>query len=193
MSVRYTLLGLLAQQSRYGYELRAAFISLAGGEEAWEVKPAQIYTTLNRMLESGLVDKSTPEDTSSDEKGVYSITASGQKELAQWLDEGSLDDPQQDAFFLKLMLSLELPDVDPTRLIQTQRSALYQELHRITTVRTKLDPHTELARILLMDKATMHLEADLRWLDIIEARLEEVKSQPVPHPEMRPRGRPTKN
>jgi hypothetical protein len=70
---------------------------------------------------------------------------------------------------------------------------LYQELHRITTVRTKLDPHTELARILLMDKATMHLEADLRWLDIIEARLEEVKSQPVPHPEMRPRGRPTKN
>ena len=49
MSVRYALLGLLKQQPRYGYELRAAFIALAGGVEAWEVKPAQIYTTLNRM------------------------------------------------------------------------------------------------------------------------------------------------
>jgi DNA-binding PadR family transcriptional regulator len=189
MSVRHTLLGLLAKEPRYGYELRASFMALAGGEAAWEVKPAQIYTTLNRMAEAGLITRSSP-DGGSDEKVVYQIAAAGQTELEKWLGEGSLSDPQQDAFFLKLMLSLELPGVDAARLIQTQRAALYQELHRITEVRTGLDPHTELARILLMDKAIMHLEADLRWLDMIESRLDEVKKQPVPRPELRPRGRP---
>jgi DNA-binding PadR family transcriptional regulator len=193
MSVRYTLLGLLTQQPRYGYELRAAFIALAGGADAWEVKPAQIYTTLNRMTESGLVDKSSPEEDGRDEKVVFSITDSGRIELAHWLSQGSLDDPQQDEFFLKLMLSLELPNVDGSHLIQTQRSALFQELHRVTTLRTHLDPRTELARILLMDKAIMHLEADLRWLDMIESRLDEVQKQPLPRPEMHPRGRPQKH
>ncbi|MPM35721.1 hypothetical protein SDC9_82314 [bioreactor metagenome] len=193
MSVRHTLLGLLAKKPQYGYELRAAFMALAGGEDAWEVKPAQIYTTLNRLADAGLIERSTIEGDSNDEKVVFSITQSGRSELDAWLGSGSLDDPQQDAFFLKLMLSLELPEVDATRLIQTQRSALYMELHRITTVRTHLDPKTELARILLMDKAIMHLEADLRWLDMIEARLEEVQRQPIPRPELRPRGRPHKS
>lgn len=192
MSVRYSLLGLLAQQPRYGYELRAAFMALAGGAEAWEVKPAQIYTTLNRMVESGLVERSAVVDDGSEDKVIYTLTPSGRSELQTWLKEGSLDDPQQDAFFLKLMLSLELPDVDPSRLIQTQRSTLYQELHRITTLRTRLNPQQELARILLMDKAIMHLEADLRWLDMIESRLDEVQKQPYPRPELRHRGRPAK-
>ncbi len=38
----------------------------------------------------------------------------------------------------------------------------------------------------------MHLEADLRWLEMIEARLDEVKRQPLPEPEVKLRGRPPK-
>jgi DNA-binding PadR family transcriptional regulator len=192
MSVRHTILGLLAKTPQYGYELRAAFMALAGGEEAWEVKPAQVYTTLNRLVDGGYIERTRTEGEPNDEKVFFSITQSGRDELDAWLGSGSLDDPQQDAFFLKLMLSLELPDVDANHLIQTQRSALYKELHRITTLRAKLDPKIELARILLLDKAIMHFEADLRWLDMIEARLEEVQNQPIPRPELRPRGRPNK-
>jgi hypothetical protein len=49
-----------------------------------------------------------------------------------------------------------------------------------------------MAQILLMDKSIMHLEADLRWLDIAEMRLEVVQNQPFPEPEIKPRGRPKK-
>ena len=38
----------------------------------------------------------------------------------------------------------------------------------------------------------MHLEADLRWLDMVEGRLDEITRQPLPGPEARPRGRPKK-
>ena len=55
MSVRNAILGLLAQKPRHGYELHAAFSAVVG-EATWDVKPAQIYTTLERLEESGLVE-----------------------------------------------------------------------------------------------------------------------------------------
>jgi hypothetical protein len=69
---------------------------------------------------------------------------------------------------------------------------LYRELHQATARRAETDPEHELALILLLDKTVMHLEADLRWLDMLESRLDEVRSQPVPQPDLRPRGRPKK-
>lgn len=59
MSVRYAILGLLAQRPRHGYELRAAFEVVVGGDANWEVKPAQIYTTLERLEEAGLVERTS--------------------------------------------------------------------------------------------------------------------------------------
>ena len=189
MSVRHTLLGLLARQPQYGYELRAAFTALAGGRENWDVTPAQVYTTLNRMLESDLVSATDAPPTAA-EKRVFSITSAGRDELERWLRADIRPAHQQDTFYLKLMLSRDLDFVDTGELIRIQRAGLYRDLHRATTRRSKLDPRSDLARIFLLDKAIMHLEADLRWLDMIEARLEEVYRQPAPEPDLRPRGRP---
>jgi hypothetical protein len=90
------------------------------------------------------------------------------------------------------MIGLASGAADPYRLIQTQRAYLFRELHDITEQRRHVDPSRELAMIFLLDKAVMHLEADLRWLDMIEARLDEIKRQPLPEPESKPRGRPRK-
>ncbi len=191
MSVRYALLGLLSQQPRHGYELGTAFESLVGGKEIWEVKPAQIYTTLVRLAESGLVVVEAVEKEGGPEKRIYAVTEAGRAELQSWFDSGVLDDHQRDEVFVKLMLSLAGVG-DPTHVLQVQRMTLYRELHQVTAHRQQANPKAELAYILLLDKAVMHLEADLRWLDMIEARLEEVKRQPPPSPEPKPRGRPKK-
>lgn len=192
MSVRNAILGLLAQRPRYGYELLAAFKALVGGEEVWEVKPAQIYTTLTRLEESGLVRQESPGHSGSLDKRTYSLTPLGRMELEQWFATGVADDHQRDEFFVKLMVSLGMPETNPYQVIQAQRNRLYQVLHDLTFRRNQADARSELAQIFLLDKAIMHLEADLRWLDLIEARMDDIRRQPLPEPQIKPRGRPRK-
>lgn len=192
MSVRNAILGLLAQQPRHGYELRAAFEALVGGEDIWEVKPAQVYSTLARLKESGLVWRDGVEQDGGPEKLIYSLTPSGHDELAQWYATGVAGEHERDEFFVKLMLSLFDRQVDPYAVIRAQRNRLYQDLHALTTRRNGSDSRVELAQIFLLDKSIMHLEADLRWLDLIEARLDDIRRQPLPQPQVKPRGRPKK-
>ena len=193
MSVRHAILGLLAQRPRHGYDLRAAFSAVVGGDENWDVKPAQIYTTLERLGEAGLIECTSDMGEGAEPgRRIYAITPQGDAVLREWFASGVVPEHQRDEFFVKLMTALVSGEADTGRLVQTQRATLYQELHAATTLRDNYNPHTEMAQILLLDKSIMHLEADLRWLDFAELRLEEVKRQPLPEPEMRPRGRPKK-
>jgi DNA-binding PadR family transcriptional regulator len=192
LSVRNAILGLLAQKPRHGYELHAAFSAVVG-EASWDVKPAQIYTTLERLEESGLVQtKSDLGQGREPDRRIDAITRDGRDALKGWFDDGVPTEHQRDEFFVKLMIGLVSGEADPARIIQTQRSRLYQEMHDATAQRDTYDPQMEMAQILLTDKTIMHLEADLRWLDMIEMRLEAIKGQPFPEPEMRKRGRPKK-
>ncbi|MHB8841073.1 MAG: PadR family transcriptional regulator [Candidatus Aquicultor sp.] len=190
MTVRNALLGLLGQRPRHGYELHAAFEAVVGGEEIWDVKPAQIYTTLSRLKESGLVVEKALDQDGGPEKRIYEITDEGKQELTSWFITPVKGEHQRDEFFVKLMLSLATREVDPCTIIYTQRASLYKELHGMTVQRGSSDPESELAHMMMLDRAIMHLEADLRWLDMIEARIEDIRRQPLPEPEPRPRGRP---
>jgi len=192
LSVRNAILGLLAQQPRHGYELRAAFEALIGGDEIWNVKPAQIYATLSRLEEAGLVRQDSIKQDNGPEKRIYSLTTTGQSELAQWFVTGVATEHQRDEFFVKLMVSLYSEEIDPYQVIRGQRGRLYRDLHALTTRRNGIDARRELAQIFLMDKSIMHLEADLRWLDLLEARLDDIRRQPLPQPQIKPRGRPKK-
>lgn len=190
MSVRNTLLGLLAQHPRHGYDLHGAFEALAGGRELWELKPAQVYSTLGRLEEGGLIVTERVEQDAGPEKRIYTITEAGRAELERWLQTPVESQHQRDEFFLKLMLSIATGLADPYAVIRAQRAGLYRELHALTRRRSAADPNSALATILLLERAAMHVEADLRWLEMLEARLDEIRHQPLPAAEARPRGRP---
>jgi DNA-binding PadR family transcriptional regulator len=164
-----------------------------GGEENWDVKPAQIYSTLARLQESGqIVENFDGADGEDADRRIYAITEQGRSDLSAWFNTPVTREHQRDEVFAKLMLAIATEVAKPRQVLQIQRAKLYQDLHALTAQRGKVDPKTDLAHILLLDSAVMHIEADLRWLDIVDARLDEIKRQPLPEPEMRPRGRPKK-
>jgi len=193
VTVKHALLGLLAERPRHGYELHGEFIAIAGGDGNWSLKPAQVYNTLERLAETGLVEcVSDLGEGGEPSRRVYAITSEGRKSLEEWFASGEPPEHTRDSFYIKLMVSLVSDCGDPYRIIITQRSLIFQRLHAVTRQRNELDSRSELAQVLLMDKAIMHLEADLRWLEFVEVRLDEIKRQPRPRPDIRPRGRPRK-
>lgn len=192
MSVKHAILGLLAQHPRHGYDLHDAFEAMIGGKQNWDIKPAQVYTTLARLEKAGWVVRDAVEQDGGPEKVIFAITDLGQEALETWLLEPVETEHQKDEFFIKIMVSLISETENARRILYAQRTSLYQELHRRTAQKADADPKSELAHILLMDQVIMHLEADLRWLEMVETRLDEIADQPLPEPESRPRGRPPK-
>ncbi|MFH1524319.1 MAG: PadR family transcriptional regulator, partial [Chloroflexota bacterium] len=114
MSVRYAILGLLAQKPRHGYELRVAFEAVVGGDANWEVKPAQIYTTLERLEEGDLVERTSDLGEGEEpSRRVYAVTESGHAALKDWFESGITPEHQRDEFFVKLMVALASGEADP--------------------------------------------------------------------------------
>ncbi len=193
MTVKHALLGLIAERPRHGYDLHAAFLAIAGGDNNWDLKPAQVYSTLERLEQAGLVTcVSDLGEGDQPSRRQYAVTDAGRQELDRWFFNAIEPEHVRDSFYIKLMVALVSGCGDPYRVLTTQRSLIYQRLHAVTNQRNQLDSRIELAQVLLLDKAIMHLEADLRWLDRVESRLDEIKNQPLPEPDVRRRGRPKK-
>jgi DNA-binding PadR family transcriptional regulator len=193
MTVRNAILAFLSQHPRHGYELRAALLAMVGGEDKWNVKPAQVYTTLDRLEEAGLVNRDSDLGEGDEpDRRIYAITPQGESELRDWFESGVEPEHHRDEFFLKFMAALVSGEADVGSLIKTQRSLLNREVKEAIVQRNHFDAKKDLAQILRLDKAIMQYEAELHWLDIMESRLDEIERQPIPVPEIRPRGRPKK-
>jgi DNA-binding PadR family transcriptional regulator len=102
MSLRHSLLGLLAEQPRTGYELARLFDeSLLN---VWPASHSQIYPELAKLAADGLIRQ-----TASGPRGkkVYSITPDGLDEVMRWVrtepDHSTRNPSFLRVFFLWLM------------------------------------------------------------------------------------------
>ena len=78
MSIPHALLALLAEESRFGLQLKDAFEARTG--TVWPLNVGQVYTTLQRLERDGLVESEDPEGDGP-QKG-YRLTEAGGRELA---------------------------------------------------------------------------------------------------------------
>ncbi len=165
--VKYALLGLLSEEARHGYELKAAFEELLGG--SWPLNIGQVYTTLARLERDGFVrSKVVPQELVPDRK-VYEITPTGREELAIWLTEPARGPVRlRDELFVKVLIQDFVKGGDPWTLIRKQRQRHLQTLAELQALLAgELPPATQL----IVEGAMLHVEADLEWLDLCEERL----------------------
>lgn len=189
MSVKHTLLALLYQRPMHGYELGKQLHAVVSAE--WDVKPGQIASTLVRLREANLVDYEVEAINDAPDRKVYFITDEGRKELETWFRTPEVRDYRiGDTFYIKLVLSLIDGPVSADVVLMTQRRELFQQLHQVTQLLREADPRTQLPWVLLLESASSHLEADLRWIEMCEARLPDLKQYTPPKPAPKPRGRP---
>jgi len=163
MSLKFGILGLLAEESLHGYEVKTRFDALLG--HTWEVNIGQVYSTLQRLERDNLVE-------SIGERGdrgklAYQLTPPGRQALDHWLSEPEAE-PQHlhDDLFIKLMLIRRLANGNMEGLLTRQRRIYLQRLRDLAELEKRAREDNRPDLLLLIKGAVIHTEADIKWLDV---------------------------
>jgi DNA-binding PadR family transcriptional regulator len=174
-------LALLSDGPKYGLRLRQEFEARTG--EVWPLNVGQVYTTLQRLDRDGLV--TSDEDEEGPQK-TYSITPDGANELTAWLRTPPPgDQPPRDELLIKVLVATEVPGVDVHEVVQIHRRHLIELMQRYTSVKAAAD-EDDVPLALVVDAELFRIEAAVRWLDTVDARL---RRQPARSVEAPPRSR----
>ena len=174
MGIRESLLALLERGPAHGYQLKQEFEELTG--RAWLLNIGQVYTTLQRLERDGVVEGLEEDDEG---RRRYRITAAGRDEVRGWfLSPVTRDGPRRDELSMKVLMALGAADVDVERMLQAQRTATVEALQEYTRTKADTDPTADLAWLLVVDSMIMHAEAEIRWLDLCEARIRRARISP---------------
>jgi DNA-binding PadR family transcriptional regulator len=165
MSVRHSLLALLERGPLHAYGLKGDFEAATG--QMWPLNDGQVYTTLARLERDGLVAA----DTEPDGQKLYRLTGAGRAELDTWFSAAvSRDAVPRQELAIKLIFAVRSPSADVHQVIQRQRAATMRSLQELTRLRADGDAD-DLAWTLTLDGLLFQGEAEVRWLDLCEARL----------------------
>ncbi|WP_457031158.1 PadR family transcriptional regulator [Kitasatospora sp. P5_F3] len=171
MSLGQILLGLLESQPRHGYDLKRAYDEQFGRTRSLHY--GQVYSTLSRLLKSGLVEVEGVEPGDGPERKRYAITEAGVTDVGEWLARAESPEPYlQNTLYAKVVLAL-LTDRPAAEVLDLQRTEHLRQMRALTRRKDGGD----LADQLICDHALFHLEADLRWLELTAARLDELRGQ----------------
>lgn len=167
MSVKHSLLAILADQPAHGYGLKSRFENSTA--RTWPLNVGQVYTTLHRLERDGLVEAAGAGEGT---RQTWRVTAAGREALSGWYAAAVVDDPpMRDELAIKVLLAISAESVDVQDILQRQREASMERLQQLTRHKQKADPDTDLPWVLLLDALTLKLAAEIQWLDLCEERL----------------------
>lgn len=171
MSVPLTLLGLLEREPSHGYDLKRDYDLYFGRGKPLPF--GQVYSTLSRLARDGKVVMGDAEPGDGPDRKRYVITELGATEVDTWLREPVAAEPHlQTVLFAKVVLALMLGR-PAGEYLDRQRRAHLQRMRELTEIKRT----GGLVDGLLADHGLFHLEADLRWIDTTDARLDALRRE----------------
>lgn len=209
MNAQLTLLGLLAIEPNYGYELKKLYDQFFGRDKP--ILTGQIYSTLNRLVRDHKVEPVPAAALNSDpatdnvanstaaldaaatastlaahikakatakpqgpSQIQYQITPDGLATLHTWLTTPEeIGEHLRSTFYCKVMLAL-LVDGDPHQYIDSQRHTHLTAMRQL--MRRQLAT-PDVAEQLLLDGAIYHIDADLKWMDKAEGKIDSIRRE----------------
>ena len=116
MSLQHILLGLLREPGT-GYDLKAVFDERIS--HFWSAEFGQIYPTLNRMEEGGLLRSHVQPSEKGPNRRVYTLTDEGREELLRWLGSGPVMGAERFAYLAQLYFMDAVGELHETRAFMT--------------------------------------------------------------------------
>jgi DNA-binding PadR family transcriptional regulator len=174
MGLKEGLLCLLARGDAHGYQLKTDLETTTG--DTWQLNIGQVYTTLQRLERDGLVETT---DSSGEGRVVYTLTDVGRIEAREWMTRPvDLAASGRDEISLKILMAMRSGVGDPRRVIEKQRGSTMGMLQDFTALKSDAS-NPDFAWQIYLDRLIFSAEAELRWLERVESRLEENPPTPI--------------
>jgi DNA-binding PadR family transcriptional regulator len=192
MSVKYAVLGLLAQRRGYGYDLVQRFEEQVG--PAWQLNAGAIYVALDKLEQEGLVrplaaaDGDAPAARRRTARGaprvIYEATPDGLERFEDWMATRSSMSPLREELHLKLALSAprNLPRL--IELTYEQEEACLERLEQYLGGRSFEEllacaqPWSGIASVMVRDAEIAHLQATVEWLRRVREAMRWLQERP---------------
>lgn len=166
--MRHALLALLSEGPSYGWKLRQDFEGRTG--EVWPVNGGQVYTTLQRLERDELIVSDEVGNEGAQRR--FRLTEAGRGELARWLKTPpDLSAPPRDDLVIKVMVAVGSAGIDARGVLQVHRRHLVEVMREYARVKEASPDDVNLAMV--ADAEVFRLDAQARWLDSVESRLDQ--------------------
>jgi DNA-binding PadR family transcriptional regulator len=192
MSVKYAVLGLLAQRRGYGYDLVQRFEEQVG--PAWQLNAGAVYVALDKLEQEGLVSPVTQGDgdvpvtrrrtTRGAPRVIYEATPQGLERFEDWMATGSSMSPLREELHLKLALSSQRNLPRLIELTYEQEQACLERLEQylgtaaVEDLLASAQPWPAIASVMVRDAEIAHLQATVEWLRRIREAMRWLQERP---------------
>jgi PadR family transcriptional regulator PadR len=176
--VEVVVLGLLAEEPLYGYDLLERFRTRSMG--FWvEVGKASVYQVLRRLERDGSINGRSQEGSEGPDRRVYRITKSGRDRLRSGLSErvASLEPYETDGG-LALGFAHLLSASDARKAVDARESAVRDLLDAVRTERARVTADRGAGRSVstaMLQRQESFAKAELGWIKGFRADLGRIR------------------
>ncbi|HTX91661.1 MAG TPA: PadR family transcriptional regulator [Anaerolineales bacterium] len=183
MSLEFAILGFLNYHPYSGYDLKKIFDTSV--RHFWPADQSQIYRTLARLTEQGLVEMEKVAQEDRPDRKVYHITEAGRSELMNWLAGPPPLDGPRSAPLIQVFFAGQLPDEEILAKFEGVAVAMrailaqYEQVpDQIEAYRMDIDsPREHYFWMLTLDNGIRSMRASLEWAENV---IEQIKAGKVP-------------
>jgi DNA-binding PadR family transcriptional regulator len=171
VSLRYFVLGLLAQEPMSGYDIKRFLKSLN-----WLIgspSGGSLYPALRTLLEEKLLTVQVIPGLDRPPKKIYSITEAGRQALQAWVEQPVASGALLKAFVMRLLLAGSHPHTRFIANLQQRRAQVGAHYEALAQAVEAREVRTDLGLPLALDYGLALATAELAWLDLTLERLSE--------------------
>jgi PadR family transcriptional regulator AphA len=179
MSLDHAILGFLNYRPYSGYDLKKIFDTSV--RHFWPANQSQIYRTLSRMAEKGLVEMQVVEQEDRPNRKEYSITPAGQAELRQWLVTPLPFDDNRSAPMIQVFFAGQLSNEEIIAMYQRVADFMHMGLQQYEQIPQEMEAYAEYVQsprefffwMQTLEIGKMMVRTNLEWIEGVITQIQD--------------------
>ncbi|BAZ48478.1 PadR-like family transcriptional regulator [Nostoc sp. NIES-4103] len=168
MSLAHTILGFLQQGKMTGYDLKTSCFDECIAH-LWPADQAQIYRTLDKLVEQGWISCSIEIQCDRPNRKVYDLTEAGKAELIRWLGCHQPLPTIREPLSVQLFFAAQLPNEAIIQLLEQQLAARSEKLTKCKNIELPMlgdqfATREQMMQRLVLDLAIRREQTYIDWL-----------------------------